>query len=121
MEKATIPEFLIDFLQTCENLKTSFPKNYVRKAVSERRIPMETLPSQRTVFNGLLGSTVQLTDENVFQLVPDFPDDVTECPVCGDTCSVFWENDKKRLLTQKNIIDVYGKDCINLEYCVFKR
>eukprot|EP00794_Sanderia_malayensis_P003976 gene3976-4525_t len=104
-EPDIVPDFVTNAVNAVEVLRTSFPRTYICSSISEKSIPETVLQSQLSIFNGLLGSTIEQVDEGM-RLFPE--DNNNMCLICGSECEeqTFWSVDSKKIFTLKNIFEV---------------
>lgn len=104
-EPEMVPDFVLYILNRHEALRTSFPRTYTRSAVSTEAIPVNVLPSQVNIFNGLLRSTINNAEDDDLKLYYDVYS--RSCPSCQsefEERTIFSER-RKKLYTLKNIFE----------------
>lgn len=95
-EPEMVPDFVLYILNRHEALRTSFPRTYTRSAVSTEAIPVNVLPSQVDIFNGLLRSTINNAEDDDLKLYYDVYS--RSCPSCQsefEERTIFSERRKK--------------------------
>ena len=106
-KEETIPDSLVEMARRSDFFQHRHQNVYVRKPVSTSKISMETLPQQRSVYEGTFADAVMESLQGTL-LVPDF--DGSCCKLCGETFidNFIWQPGV-RLISRSFIKSVSGK------------